>query len=85
MVGIILVGTAHSFGQAVTGMSVAGGGAAICELTAISGISEIAPVKKRGLYLALLTAVVVPFCPYVMYAQLYSTYSTWRWGMWISL
>lgn len=37
MVGIILVGTAHSFGQAVTGMSLAGAGAAVGELTALAG------------------------------------------------
>lgn len=37
LVGIILVGTAHSFGQAVTGMGFAGAGAAIGELTALAG------------------------------------------------
>jgi MFS family permease len=37
MVGIILVGTAHSFAQGVVGMSIAGGGAAIGELTALAG------------------------------------------------
>jgi hypothetical protein len=37
MVGIILVGTAHSFAQGIVGMSIAGGGAAIGELTALAG------------------------------------------------
>jgi MFS family permease len=37
IVGIILVGTAHSFGPAVTGMAFAGAGAGVCELTAIAG------------------------------------------------
>lgn len=37
MLGVILMGTAHSFGQAVTGMSVAGAGGAIGELTALAG------------------------------------------------
>ena len=36
-VGIALVGSANTFGQGVTGMSVAGGGAGICELTALAG------------------------------------------------
>ena len=37
MVGIVLVGTAHSFGQGVAGMALGGAGAAICELTALAG------------------------------------------------
>lgn len=37
MVGLALVGTAHSFGQAIAGMSLSGAGAGICELTALAG------------------------------------------------
>jgi MFS family permease len=36
-VGIIVVSTAHSIGAAVTGMAIAGAGAAIEELTALAG------------------------------------------------
>jgi len=36
-VGCILLGTAHSFGQGVTGMAVAGAGAGIGELTGLAG------------------------------------------------
>lgn len=36
-VGIIVVGSAQSPGAAITGMSIAGGGAAIGELTALAG------------------------------------------------
>jgi MFS family permease len=36
-IGIAVVGSAHSFGQGVTGMSLAGAGAGICELTALAG------------------------------------------------
>ena len=36
-VGIIITGTAHSIAQAIAGMSLAGGGAAIGELTALAG------------------------------------------------
>jgi MFS family permease len=35
MVGIVVVGTAHHFGQAIAGMSIAGAGAGIGELTAL--------------------------------------------------
>jgi MFS family permease len=35
--GIIIVATAHSVGQAIAGMAIAGGGAAIGELTALAG------------------------------------------------
>lgn len=37
MVGIILTATAKTFAQGVTGMTIAGGGAAIGELTALAG------------------------------------------------
>jgi len=37
IVGIIIVGTSHSFGQAVTGMAFAGAGGAVGELTALAG------------------------------------------------
>jgi hypothetical protein len=48
-------------------------------------LAEIVPVDRRGFYLALLTACVIPFSPYVMYTEFFSTYGTWRWGMWICL
>ena len=37
MVGCVLAATAHHFGQAVTGMAMAGAGAGIGELTALAG------------------------------------------------
>jgi hypothetical protein len=37
MVGITITGTAHSFGQAVAGMAIAGLGGGICDVNAISG------------------------------------------------
>ena len=36
-IGCIIFGTAHSFAQAVVGLSVAGAGAAVGELTALAG------------------------------------------------
>lgn len=43
MVGIVLVATAHTFGQAVTGMALSGAGAGICELTALAGFVAVIP------------------------------------------
>lgn len=37
MAGIIIVATAHSFAQGIVGMALAGGGAAVGELTALAG------------------------------------------------
>lgn len=37
MVGIALIGSAHSFRQAVAGMTLSGVGAGICELSALAG------------------------------------------------
>ncbi|KAH6869408.1 major facilitator superfamily domain-containing protein [Thelonectria olida] len=85
MVGLVLIGTARSFGQAIAGMSLSGVGAGICELTALAGISDIVPVRQRGVSLAFVTAFLLPFTPYVMYSQLLSVHATWRWTMWLTL
>ncbi|KAH0845033.1 putative major facilitator superfamily transporter [Fonsecaea pedrosoi] len=79
LAGSVVMGTSHGLSQAAAGMSIEGAGAGILELTSIAGVSEIVPVAKRGLYLALLQAAIIPFWPYIMYAQLLATYSTWRW------
>lgn len=69
----------------MVGQAFAGAGAGIGELTGLAGLAETVPVRQRGYSLAILTAFVLPFCPYVLYSQLFSTNSTWRWGAWISL
>lgn len=85
MVGISLIGGARNFGMGVAGMTLSGAGAGICELTALAGISDIVPVRQRGIALAMMTACIIPFTPYVMYSQLLSVHATWRWGQWIAL
>lgn len=85
MVGISLIGGARNFTMGVVGMTLSGAGAGICELTALAGISDIVPVRQRGVALAMMTACIVPFTPYVMYSQLLSRHATWRWGQWIAL
>jgi MFS family permease len=84
-VGIIVTATAHTIGQAIAGQGVSGLGAAIGELTALAGTSELVPVKRRGFYLGAVTGCVLPFSPYAIYTTLLGTHSTWRWCFWIPL
>ncbi|KAF2643569.1 MFS general substrate transporter [Massarina eburnea CBS 473.64] len=82
--GCVLMGTTHSFAQSLAGMALSGIGAAIGELTGLAGLAEVVPVKYRGYSLALVTAFVLPFCPYLMYVELWSHGNSvgWRWGPW---
>jgi hypothetical protein len=51
-------------------------------------LAEIVPVKYRGYSLALVTAFVLPFCPYLLYVELWSHHDLkvgWRWGPWVAL
>ena len=85
IVGCIVLATANTFASGIVAMCLAGGGAAICELTALAGVSELVPVKKRGFYLAIVTFSIIPFCPYLMYSELLGTYHTWRVSIWICM
>jgi hypothetical protein len=31
----------------------------------------------------MVTATILPFAPYLLYAQLLAKHATWRWGMWL--
>ena len=84
-VGIVILGTAHHFAQGVVGMALAGVGAGIGELTGLAGLAESVPVRARGYSIAILTAFVVVFTPYIFYCQLLGTRATWRWTCWLSL
>ena len=69
------------------GMVLNGIGAGINELTALAATSEIAPTRKRGLYVSCLIFTILPFVPSVLYAQLIAYYSSWRYigvicGVW---
>lgn len=59
-------------------MAFNGVGAGINELTSLAATSEIAPTRKRGLYVSCLIFTILPFVPSVLYAQLIAYYSTWR-------
>ncbi|KAH7384489.1 major facilitator superfamily domain-containing protein [Pyrenochaeta sp. MPI-SDFR-AT-0127] len=86
--GCILVGTGQSFAQLIAGMALSGAGAGIGELSGLAGLAEVVPVKYRGYSLALVTAFVLPFCPYLLYVEMWSHHDTkvgWRWGPWVAL
>jgi hypothetical protein len=59
-------------------MAIAGAGAGVNELTALAATSEMAPTRKRGVYVAVLIFTIVPFCPSVLWAQFIAYYSNWR-------
>jgi len=68
-------------------MVFSGVGAGINELTALAAVSEMAPTRQRGTYVAVLIFTIVPFVPSVLYGQLIAYYTSWRWialicGLW---
>ncbi|OQU96911.1 hypothetical protein CLAIMM_02926 [Cladophialophora immunda] len=84
-IGLILIGTTRTMAQGIVGCTISGVGAAIGELTALAGTSELVPVRKRGWYLGLVTGCILPFSPYAIYTTELGMHSTWRWGIWIAL
>ncbi|KAG8165566.1 hypothetical protein KVR01_004118 [Diaporthe batatas] len=79
VLGMIIVSTAQTMNIVIGGMTFAGIGAGINELTALAATSELAPTAKRGKYVGILVFTIVPFCPSVLYGQLIAYYSSWRW------
>ena len=57
IIGMIVCSTAHKMNIFIAGMSIAGVGAGINELTALAVTSEIAPTRKRGFYNSLMVLV----------------------------
>jgi MFS family permease len=87
IIGNIVTSTAHTMNTFIAGMAIAGAGAGINELTSLAVASELAPTRKRGLYVSVLIFTIVPFCPSVLYGQLIAAHSTWRYiglicGLW---
>lgn len=78
MVGQVICGFAHTMDVFIGGMVVTGVGTGINELTVVAGTSELVPISQRGYYLAAVTLTITPYIPSVMYAQLISSSSTWR-------
>ncbi|CCX09243.1 MFS drug efflux pump [Pyronema domesticum] len=90
MVAMIISSTAKTMNIFICGMTLAGVGAGICELTALAVTSELAPVRKRGTYVAVLIFTIVPFCPSVLWGQLIAANHGWRYigllcGVWATV
>lgn len=60
------------------GMAFSGIGAGINELTALAVTSELAPTRKRGKYVAILIATILPFAPSNLWGQLIAAHAGWR-------
>ena len=78
VVAMIVCSTAQVMNTFIAGMAIAGIGAGICELTALAGTAELAPVRNRGKYVAVLIFTVLPFVPSVLWAQLIAAKAGWR-------
>lgn len=62
-----------SGGQVVSGI-----GAGLNELIALAATAEMVPTVKRGTYVGAIVFTIVPFAPSVLYAQLITRASNWR-------
>lgn len=90
ILGVIVSSTAKIMNVFIGGMTIAGIGAGISELTALAATSELAPTAKRGKYVAVLVFTIIPFCPSVLWSQLIAYHAGWRWcgllcGVWVSI
>lgn len=87
ILGNIVSATAHTMNVFIGGMTLMGVGAGINELTALAVTSELAPTKKRGLYVSILVFTILPFCPSILWSNLIAHYGGWRYvglmcGIW---
>jgi MFS family permease len=87
IIGNIVASTAHHMNIFIAGMALNGAGAGLCELTSLAVTSELAPTRKRGLYVSVLIFTILPFCPSVLWAQYIAFYGSWRYigivcGVW---
>jgi predicted MFS family arabinose efflux permease len=87
IIGNIICATAQTMNIFIAGQVFNGVGAGINELTALAATSEMAPTRKRGLYVGALIFSIIPFVPSVLYSQLIAYHSSWRYcgliaGIW---
>ena len=78
IIGPIITSTATTMNTAIGGQVISGLGAGLNELIAIAGTAEMVPKAKRGTYVGLVVATILPFCPSVLYGQLIAKSSSWR-------
>jgi MFS family permease len=60
VIGMIVIGTAHRIDVAIGGMAIAGVGSGFAEVIGTAGITELAPVKSRGLYMGMAYTLILP-------------------------
>jgi MFS family permease len=75
---MIVCTTAQNMNTFIAGMSIAGAGAGVNELTALAATAEMAPTRQRGKYVAVLIFTIAPFAPSVLWAQLIADAGSWR-------
>ncbi|KAH9882215.1 hypothetical protein J1614_001387 [Plenodomus biglobosus] len=80
IIGPIITSTANTMNIAIAGNVFSGVGAGLNELIALAGTAEIVPVKDRGKYVGLVVLTILPFCPSVLWAQLITKASNWRYN-----
>jgi MFS family permease len=78
IISMCVASTAKTMNIFICGMTLAGAGAGICELTSLAVTSELAPTRSRGKYVAVLVFTIIPFCPSVLWGQLIAAHSGWR-------
>ena len=78
IIAMCVASTAKTMNIFIAGMTLAGIGAGICELTSLAVTSELAPTRSRGKYVAVLVFTIVPFCPSVLWGQLIAAHAGWR-------
>lgn len=78
IIAMCVASTAKTMNIFICGMTLAGVGAGICELTSLAVTSELAPTRARGKYVAVLVFTIIPFCPSVLWGQLIAAHAGWR-------
>ncbi|KAF2157629.1 MFS drug efflux pump [Myriangium duriaei CBS 260.36] len=79
VIASIVNATAQTMNTFIGGMTFFGVGAGILELTSLAVVGESAPSKKRGLYIGCIILTIIPYVPSVLYANLITSVSSWRW------
>ena len=78
VIATVVATTAKTMNTFICGMTLAGAGAGIGELTALAVTAELAPTAKRGKYVSILIFTIIPFVPSGIYAQLIARESSYN-------
>lgn len=75
VIGMVVLGTAHRIDVAIGGMAIAGVGSGLAEVIGTAGITELAPVKSRGLYMGMAYTLILPAAASSGYGISYQAYT----------